>query len=72
MIVKNFKVRKHISKNKLDKFKGALNSYNYNVEDIYVEKNESENYDIMFVKLEDNPIANDLVVHVMAEFKPEG
>lgn len=72
MITKTFNVRKNISPEEITKFKNFLNSCDYGIQEINIEKNDQETYNCMIVTLEDKLIANDLVVHVMAEFKPEG
>lgn len=72
MITKTFNVRKNISNEEITKFKNFLNSCDYGIQEINIEKNDQETYNCMIVTLEDKLTANDLVVHVMAEFKPEG
>lgn len=72
MIQKTFNVRKNIRTEEITKFKNFLNSCDYGIQEINIEKKDQETYDQMIITLEDKLRANDLVVHVMAEFNPEG
>ena len=69
MEVKEFKVRKNITKNELVRFKHNESNKVFNIIAIWIDEQKDEEYDILNIKLmADELRKNDLVVLVMAEF----